>query len=67
MYIEDGIADEVVDQLRTMGHKVEVLRGFQRLMFGKGQIIWSKRDQRTGGKVLVGGSDPRGDGQATGW
>lgn len=58
VYIEEGIDEKVVDELRRMGHVVKVLRGRERVMFGRGQVIEKKRG------VLVGGSDPRGDGFA---
>jgi gamma-glutamyltranspeptidase/glutathione hydrolase len=43
-----------------MGHPVEVVSGYERAAFGRGQIIL--RDARSG--VLWGGSDPRADGCA---
>ncbi|KAL8279882.1 hypothetical protein RQP46_007732 [Phenoliferia psychrophenolica] len=59
VYIEDGIAPATVDKLREMGHNIEVLRGHQRAMFGRGQII-----QKLPGGAWAGGSDQRGDGHA---
>jgi gamma-glutamyltranspeptidase/glutathione hydrolase len=46
-----------------MGHDVVPVAGNNRIMFGKGQIIY--RNPKTG--ALTAGSDPRGDGQALGW
>ncbi|GAA6019910.1 hypothetical protein JCM10207_003333 [Rhodosporidiobolus poonsookiae] len=59
VYLEEGIRPEVVEELKRMGHDVEVLLGHERAMFGRGQII-----QRLGDGVWAGGSDPRGDGHA---
>ncbi len=58
--IEDGITSDTMETLRRMGHDVSIVRGLERSVFGRGQIIW--RDPDTG--VLCGGSDPRGDGCA---
>jgi gamma-glutamyltranspeptidase/glutathione hydrolase len=43
-----------------MGHPVEVVSGYARAIFGRGQII--QRLPESG--VLCGGSDPRADGCA---
>ncbi|KAJ2506504.1 hypothetical protein GGI11_006645 [Coemansia sp. RSA 2049] len=64
--VEEGIAEETAAQLRRLGHSVYVVSGLQRSVFGRGQIIRLHTDSRTGGRVLVGGSDPRSDGQAVG-
>ncbi len=58
--LEDGMPEETVADLLAMGHKVEVVTGHNRVMFGRGQVIL--RDDETG--VLCGGSDPRADGCA---
>jgi gamma-glutamyltranspeptidase/glutathione hydrolase len=58
--LEEGIPEESLDQLRAMGHSVEIVRGSARALFGRGQII--QRDPESG--VLSGGSDPRADGCA---
>lgn len=55
---ESGISEDVVSQLRQMGHEIE--RG---AVYGGGQIIWM--DQQTG--VLTAGSDGRKDGHAGGY
>lgn len=60
--LEDQIEVNVISQLAKMGHKVQPLSGYQRDIFGKGQIIL--RDPISG--VLTGGSDPRADGMAIG-
>ncbi len=58
--LEVGVPQSTVDQLAAMGHQVEVVSGYRRALFGRGQII--ARDPVTG--VLAGGSDPRADGAA---
>ena len=62
VFLEEGISDETVQGLKTMGHQVEILKGHQRSMFGRGQII---RCHKEDGKIIYSaGSDPRGDGFA---
>ena len=58
--LEEGIPQDVITQLSEMGHRVEEIRGYERAIFGRGQIIL--RDAKSG--VLWGGSDPRADGCA---
>ena len=58
--IEDGIPDAVTQDLAGRGHPVSKVAGWERALFGRGQII--VRDPKTG--VLCGGSDPRADGCA---
>lgn len=58
--IEEGIPEEVVHQLAAMGHRVTYVKGFDRSVFGRGQIIL--RNPTTG--VFWAGSDPRADGMA---
>lgn len=62
--LEEGIPQAVVDKLKEMGHKVEVVKGRGRILFGKGQVILNTRDERTGQRIYVAGTDPRGDGVA---
>ncbi len=57
--LEEGIASQVVDDLAASGHPVKVISGFERAVFGRGQII---RREESG--VLCAGSDPRADGCA---
>jgi gamma-glutamyltranspeptidase/glutathione hydrolase len=57
--IEDAVPDETVGELKRRGHRLRVARGWQRLAFGRGQIIRCESD---GG--LTGGSDLRADGCA---
>ncbi len=57
VYLEEGVPADVVEGLRARGHElVPNVGGFERSMFGRGQVI-----VRTGER-LEGGSDPRADG-----
>jgi gamma-glutamyltranspeptidase/glutathione hydrolase len=60
--VEEGISEEAVEGLRRKGHKIEMLTGWKRSMFGRGQIIRLHYDE--GQQVYSAGSDPRGDGMA---
>jgi gamma-glutamyltranspeptidase/glutathione hydrolase len=60
--LEEGLPDQVVAGLAGIGHPVEVVGGWERALFGRGQIIL--RDTASG--TLWGGSDPRADGCAMG-
>lgn len=64
IYAEEGIEESTVQGLRQLGHKVHVLSGHQRSLFGRGQVIRHHIDDMTGQVVYSGGSDPRGDGCA---
>jgi gamma-glutamyltranspeptidase/glutathione hydrolase len=58
--VEEGIPPEVLAELVSMGHPAQMVRGYERALFGRGQIIL--REPQTG--ALWGGSDPRADGCA---
>jgi gamma-glutamyltranspeptidase/glutathione hydrolase len=58
--LEKGIPSRTIAELRARGHAIQVVDGFGRALFGRGQVI--HRDNLTG--VLKGGSDPRADGCA---
>ena len=58
--LEEGISPEVVSELAQAGHRAYHVSGYERAIFGRGQII--QRDHQTG--VLCAGSDPRADGCA---
>ena len=58
--LEEGIPADVISDLDMMGHPVYLVSGYDRSLFGRGQVIL--RDPATG--VLCAGSDPRGDGCA---
>ncbi|GJC98532.1 gamma-glutamyltranspeptidase [Colletotrichum higginsianum] len=62
--VEEGMPEETVEGLRELGHKVEVVRGTERGLFGRGQIIRYTVDPVEGTGVWSAGSDPRGDGAA---
>jgi gamma-glutamyltranspeptidase/glutathione hydrolase len=58
--LEDGISPEVMLELRDMGHPIVPVSGFERSVFGRGQII--QREPQQG--IFWAGSDPRADGCA---
>jgi gamma-glutamyltranspeptidase/glutathione hydrolase len=58
--LENGIPEETIVDLTKRGHLVRKVMGWERELFGRGQVI--VRDQETG--ILTGGSDPRADGCA---
>jgi gamma-glutamyltranspeptidase/glutathione hydrolase len=58
--LEAGIPAEIIDGLMRRGHPVREVTGWERALFGRGQVIL--RDPVT--RVLTGGSDPRADGCA---
>ena len=58
--LEEGIPARVVSELEKMGHPVYPVSGYDRSLFGRGQVIL--RDAETG--ALCAGSDPRADGCA---
>jgi gamma-glutamyltranspeptidase/glutathione hydrolase len=58
--IEDGMPKETMDALQKMGHPLYEVSGYDRALFGRGQVIL--RDAETG--VLCAGSDMRADGYA---
>ena len=67
VFVEEGMAEEAIEGLKSLGHKVEVLHGWGargRQMFGRGQIIRWTVDEVDGGGVWSAGSDMRGDGAA---
>ncbi len=58
--IEEGMPEAIFEGLQKMGHPVYSVTGYERALFGRGQVIL--RDAESG--VLCGGSDPRADGYA---
>ncbi|KAI9827327.1 MAG: hypothetical protein M1826_006432 [Phylliscum demangeonii] len=62
VFLEEGIDEDVANQLRQMGHEVEFLKGWARGNFGRGQVI--RVHVEDGLTVYSAGSDPRGDGAA---
>ena len=57
--IEDGVPAETASELRRRGHDLQVRSSWERITFGRGQIIRREADG-----VLWAGSDPRADGCA---
>ncbi|KAK4503978.1 hypothetical protein PRZ48_004893 [Zasmidium cellare] len=64
VYLEEGMREETVEGLKKLGHKVEVVTGAARGLFGRGQIIRWHVDPIEKQGVWSAGSDPRGDGHA---
>jgi gamma-glutamyltranspeptidase/glutathione hydrolase len=58
--LEEGIPKRTLTNLSKMGHHVEHVQGYDRAIFGRGQIILIDPDSG----ALWGGSDPRADGCA---
>jgi gamma-glutamyltranspeptidase/glutathione hydrolase len=58
--IEEGMPEETIVGLEKLGHPIYKVTGYERALFGRGQVIL--RDPVTG--VLCAGSDPRADGCA---
>ncbi len=58
--LEEGIPEETIADLARRGHRIQKVSGWERALFGRGQVI--QRNPMTG--VLTGGSDPRADGCA---
>ncbi len=58
--IEEGMPSETFAGLEKLGHPVHWVTGYERALFGRGQVI--VRDAETG--VLCAGSDARADGYA---
>lgn len=62
--VEEGMPEATIEGLRTLGHKVKVVRGAERGLFGRGQIIRYTVDPVDKTGVWSAGSDMRGDGAA---
>ena len=58
--VEKGMPEKTIAALARRGHEVRRVVGYDRALFGRGQVIL--RDEETG--ILTGGSDPRADGCA---
>lgn len=61
--LEEGIHERIQAQLKAVGHETVMVHGYDRALFGRGQVIL--RNPETG--MLMAGSDPRGDGCALGY
>lgn len=62
IFLEEGIGEDVAERLRALGHEVEIVKGYERGLFGRGQVI--RCHMEDGRHVYSAGSDPRGDGAA---
>lgn len=62
VFLEEGISEGTCEKLREMGHEAEIVGGYGRGVFGRGQVIRCHVDG--GVNVYSAGSDPRGDGAA---
>ncbi|KAG5915328.1 hypothetical protein E4U42_008111 [Claviceps africana] len=62
--IEDGMDRDAIRGLEKLGHRVRVVSGAARALFGRGQIIRRVVDAVDGTAVWSAGSDMRGDGAA---
>lgn len=62
--VEEGMPEETVAGLKRLGHRVEVLAGWKRSMFGRGQIIRYTVDPVDKTRLWSAGSDQRADGGA---
>ncbi|KAG7666006.1 uncharacterized protein J8A68_000436 [[Candida] subhashii] len=60
--LEDGIGEQAIHKLTSIGHEVQILKGYKRQTFGRAQII--QNVSKNGQLIYAGGSDPRGDGAA---
>lgn len=60
IWLESGVAPEIVEDLRRRGHEVRVLE--DDTTFGRGEIIW-----RDSNGVLAGATEPRADGVVAAW
>jgi gamma-glutamyltranspeptidase/glutathione hydrolase len=58
--VEEGMPKKTMDALKKLGHPLYEVSGYDRALFGRGQVIL--RDAASG--VLCAGSDPRADGCA---
>ncbi|CAM1509506.1 Fc.00g032450.m01.CDS01 [Cosmosporella sp. VM-42] len=64
VHVEEGMPEETIKGLKDLGHNVKVLKGWQRGIFGRGQIIRYTIDPVDKTPLWSAGSDPRADGAA---
>ena len=62
VYLEEGIGEKVAEELKAMGHDIQMVQGSKRGIFGRGQVIRCHIEEDR--LVYSAGSDPRGDGAA---
>ncbi|KAJ7186661.1 nucleophile aminohydrolase [Mycena filopes] len=56
VYFEEGIPLDTIDKLREMGHDAQTRIGFERSLFGRGQVI-QRLEDRLGRVVWAAGSE----------
>jgi len=66
VHIEEGVPTETIDKLTKLGHNVKLTKDWDRIMFGRAQVILNKKDSQ-GNRVLWSGSESRTDGCAMGY
>ncbi|CAF1015677.1 unnamed protein product [Rotaria sordida] len=66
VFIEDGISEQVLEKLKSLGHHVKLIKGADRSIFGRGQIIL-KLSNDDNQLVWAAASDPRSDGYPIGY
>ncbi|KAF2726282.1 gamma-glutamyltranspeptidase [Polychaeton citri CBS 116435] len=64
VYLEEGMPEATVEGLKKLGHKVEIVAGMGRGLFGRGQVIRWHLDPVEKRGVWSAGSDQRADGAA---
>ena len=62
--LEEGVPEESVQGMKRLGHQVEVVKGWGRGLFGRGQLIRWHVDPVDEQGIWSAGSDLRGDGAA---
>lgn len=63
---EDNFPEEIIRDLENRGHRIKVISGRDKFVFGRGQLIIKSIDDK-GNQILCGGSDPRADGMTIGY
>ena len=58
--VEEDISESVINRLQDKGHKIDIVKGNERMKFGGAQV--AKYDHQTG--VISLGTEPRKDGSA---
>lgn len=64
IYLEEGISEQVANELEEMGHEIKYVKGMGRSLFGRGQVIRVHQDPDSLQRIYSAGSDLRGDGAA---
>ncbi|KAI0152861.1 gamma-glutamyltranspeptidase [Xylariaceae sp. FL1272] len=65
VFVEEGMPEDTIEDLRKLGHEVQLVKDMGRSQFGRGQIIrWTLDPIEKDFGLWSAGSDPRGDGAA---